>query len=57
MYHSGLAHLIVTTIVKGLIYGVIWKFMRELTLPEAVMLAGLVIVMIAAGQWLAARRS
>lgn len=39
MAHYGIAHMIVSAIVHGLIYSVIWKIMRTLTIPEAIALA------------------
>jgi hypothetical protein len=47
MYHYGLAHLIVGTIVKGVIYGVIFKLMRHLSLPEDIALGVVAVAVLA----------
>ncbi len=48
MYHYGLAHLIVGTIVKGIVYGLIFKIMRQLSLPEDIALGVVAVVVLAA---------
>jgi hypothetical protein len=53
MYHYGIAHLIATTIVKGVIYSIIYKIVRQLSLPEDIIL-GVVVIAIA---WLTMGRS
>ncbi|MCB5946002.1 hypothetical protein [Acidocella sp. KAb 2-4] len=48
MHHYGLVHLIAGTIVKGIVYGVIWKIMRQLSLPEDIALGVVVVGVLAA---------
>ncbi|MDD2794667.1 hypothetical protein [Acidocella sp.] len=43
MSHYGLAHLIVATIIKGVIYSTIWHVMRGLPVVDDVVIAGVVI--------------
>jgi len=47
MAHYGIGHMIVSAIIHGLIYSVIWKIMRSLTIPEALVLAGCALAAIA----------
>jgi hypothetical protein len=47
MTHYGIGHMIVSALVKGVIYSVIWKIMRTLTIPEALALAGGVLLVCA----------
>lgn len=46
-------HMIVSSLVHGLVYGLVFKVMRSLSLPEAIVLVGLVLVTI---YWVARRR-
>jgi hypothetical protein len=46
MSHYGLGHLIVTTIIKGLIYSTIWHMMRGLPLVDDLALAGVIIAVV-----------
>ena len=57
MAHFGIGHMIVSAIIHGLIYSVIWKIKRTLTIPEALVLAGFVLAVIAIGAALAGRFS
>ena len=59
MHHLALGHLIISALVRGVIYGLIWKTMRHMTPPEAAFLAiavlGVVVIVGAAAnrrrQW------
>lgn len=46
MAHYGIVHMIVSAIIHGLIYSVIWKIMRSLTIPEAIALAVIVLTLL-----------
>jgi 4-amino-4-deoxy-L-arabinose transferase-like glycosyltransferase len=44
MGHAALGHMLAHMVLRGLVYGLIWKMLRNLTLPET---AGLVVIVVA----------
>lgn len=40
---GSISHMIMSSIIHGLIYGVIWKILRTLTIPEALVLCVVVV--------------
>lgn len=47
-HHFGVAHMILSALIHAVIYGVIWRIMRHLSLPEDIALAVVVIVAVTA---------
>lgn len=48
MHHLAFGHLIVSALVRGVIYGMIWKVIRHLTMPEAAALVVVILVLVVA---------
>jgi hypothetical protein len=48
MYHYGIGHMVASALIHGVIYGVIWKVMRGMTTPEAIVLAVCVVAVVTA---------
>lgn len=44
-HHYAMGHMIASSLVHAVIYGAVWRVMRQLTLPEDI---GLAVVVIAA---------
>jgi len=42
----GIAHIVVSAIIRGVIFGVIFRLMRQLTLTEGILLAVVVVVLV-----------
>lgn len=46
--HLNLTHMIVSAVVKGVIYDLIFKVMRNLSIPQALALVAIVLMAVAA---------
>ncbi|WP_234730226.1 hypothetical protein [Acidocella facilis] len=46
-HHYTMGHMIASSLIHAVIYGVIWRVMRHFTLPEDIALAVAVIVVVA----------
>lgn len=52
-HHYAMGHMIASSLIHAVIYGVVWRVMRHLTLPEDIGLAVVVIAAVALFGWVA----